>query len=170
MKLDLRDSIPTQLIGAAAVILVLAGGTRMLKGINPQPDPPGVWGMMGVTASDTIRINVVNMQFAGLTPASCNVTMKFLDDTGKVLKQSTVTIKTTQAVSLDYTPGGGAGFRTEVHPAVSVPSTEPVGCSAIGSAEVFNTISGETVAFAHPIYIPLPQTVTGQPSASRPAE
>jgi hypothetical protein len=37
-------------------------------------------------------------------------------------------------------------------------SNEAPGCSAIGSAEVFNTVSGETSVFANPIYITLPAT------------
>jgi len=163
MKLNLRESVAVQLMSAAAVILLLAGGVKLLQGFNPQPDPPGVWGMFGVTPSDTIRINVVNMQFGGLPPDPCNVTLKFLDPSGKILEQRSLTINTTQAASLDYSPVGVAAFRTEVHPVVSVPANEPTGCSAVGSVEVFNTISGETFVYGNPIYVPLPQTVSGQP-------
>ena len=162
MSLNVRDSIPTQLVVGVTVIAMLAGGVKLLKGFNPQPDPPGVWGMMGVTPSDTIRINVVNMQFGGVPPDPCKVTMRFLDPSGRILEQQLFTVSPTQAASLDYTPVGVGNFRLEVHPVVSMTSNEPAGCNAIGSVEVFNTSSGETTVFAHPIYISLPGT-TGQP-------
>ena len=166
MSWNVRNSIPIRLAAGVAAIALLAGGVRLLRAFNPQPDPPGIWGMMGVTPSDTIRINVVNMQFGGFPPGPCNVTMKFLDTNGKILEQKTFTINSTQAASLDYTPAvGAAGFRSEVHPVLAMPSSEPTGCSAVGSVEVFNTISGETTVFAHPIFISLPQTVAGQPSS-----
>jgi len=162
MWLNFRESMPIQLITAVAAIVLIAGGVRVLQGFNPQPDPPGVWGMVGVTPSDTIRINVVNMQFSGFPPDPCNVALKFLDTSGRVLEQRSFTINSTQAVSLDYTPVGVAAFRTEVHPVVTVPSNEPTGCSAVGSVEVFNTISGETIVHANPIYISLPPAPNGQ--------
>lgn len=162
MKLNIREASPFQLATAAVAILLLAGGVKMLKGFNPQPDPPAVFGMVGVTPSDTIRINVVNMQFPGFPPGPCAVTLKFLDTTGKVLEQQTININTTQAVSLDYTPVGATNFRSEVHPVVAMSSNEPTGCSAVGSVEVFNSLSGETSVYANPIYVPLPEG-TGQP-------
>jgi hypothetical protein len=161
MKLNINEAKPLQLVAAAAAILLLVGGVKILKAFNPQPDPPGVWGMVGVTPSETIRINVVNMQFPGFPPGPCNVTLKFLDATGKILEQQTLKINSTQAASLDYVPVGITSFRAEVHPVVSVPATEPTGCSAVGSVEVFNTLSGETTVYANPIYISLPETLTG---------
>ena len=163
MSPKIRTSIPVQLLVAVAAIILLTGSYKLLKAFNPQPDPPGVWGMIGVTPSDTIRLNVVNMQFSGFPPDPCKVTLKFLDSTGKILEQQNLTINSTQAVSLDYTPVGVASFRTEVHPVVSVPANESTGCSAVGSVEVFNTASGETIAYANPIYIPLPQTAAAPP-------
>ena len=115
--------------------------------------------MIGITPSDTLRLNIVNMQFPGVPPDPCNVTVKFLNTTGNVLKQQNLAVKPTQAASLDITglEAGGA-FRTEVHPVLAVPSNEPTGCSAVGSVEVFNTNSAETSIFAHPIFITLPPT------------
>ena len=157
MKLDIRNSMATQVAAVATAVFLLAAGARIMRGFNPQPDPPGVWGMIGITPSDTLRLNIVNMQFPTVPPGPCNVTLKFLNTSGRVLKQQTLTVNTTQAASLDITGvEAGAGFRTEVHPVLAVPSNEPVGCSAIGSVEVFNTNSGETTLYAHPIYISLP--------------
>lgn len=146
-----------QLTIALGVILALMAGSKMMKAFNPQPDPPGVWGMIGVTPSDTMRLNVVNMTFAGFPPDPCNVTLKFVNSNGAVLKQQTLTIKSTQAAFLDLTGvEAGGGFRTQVHPVLSMPASEPTGCSAIGSVEVFNTASGETNFVAHPLFITLP--------------
>jgi len=163
MTTKTRSSIPAQLMVAASAILLLAAGARILKGFNPQPDPPGVWGMIGITPSDTLRLNVVNMQFSSIPPGPCNVTLKFLNSSGVVLKQQTISVKPTQAASLDLTgPEAGGGFRTEVHPVLAVPSNEPTGCSAVGSVEVFNTNSGETSMYAHPMFITLPSTAAAQ--------
>ncbi|MGA3077660.1 MAG: hypothetical protein ABSG56_28755 [Bryobacteraceae bacterium] len=159
----IRSSIPAQLIVAASVILLLAAGARILKGFNPQPDPPGVWGMIGITPSDTMRLNIVNMEFGGVPPGPCNVTLKFLNGSGVVLKQQAISVKPTEAASLDLTGlEAGGGFRTEVHPVLAVPSNEPTGCSAVGSVEVFNTNSGETSLFAHPLFITLPPAAAAQ--------
>jgi hypothetical protein len=157
MNLKIRNSIPAQLMAAATAIVLLAAGAKILKGFNPQPDPPGVWGMFGITPSDTVRLNIVNMEFPGLPPDPCNVTLKFLNSSGIVLKQQTIAVKPAQAALLDLTGAeAGAGFRSEVHPVLVVPSNAPTGCSAVGSVEVFNTNSGETSIFAHPIFITLP--------------
>lgn len=157
MTSSVRHSIPAQLAAAIGFILLLAAGGKLLKGFNPQPDPPGVWGMIGITPSDTMRLNIVNMQFSAVPPGPCNVTLKFLNSSGRVLKQQTLAVKTTQAASLDITgTEAGGGFRTEVHPVLIVPADEPTGCSAVGSVEVFNTNSGETSLYAHPVFINLP--------------
>ena len=157
MKMNIRNSIPAQLVAAASAIVLLAAGAKILKGFNPQPDPPGVWGMIGITPSDTIRLNIVNMQFPSIPPGPCNVALRFLNTSGRILKQQALTVNPTQAASLDFTGlEAGGGFRTEVHPVLSLTSNEPTGCSAVGSVEVFNTNSGETSLFAHPIFIPLP--------------
>lgn len=139
-----------------ALLVVIASG-RIVKAFNPQPDPPGVWGMIGITPEDTLQLNIVNMDLAGFPPDPCNVTIRFLNSSGVILKQLTVTVKTKQAAS--YTITGveaGGGFRNEVHPVLLLTSNEATGCNAIGSVEVFNTASGETTLLAHPIYINLP--------------
>ena len=163
MKLNIRNSVPARFMVGAAALLLLAAGARVMKGFNPQPDPPGVWGMIGITPSDTLRLNIVNMEFSGVPPGPCNVTLKFLDSSGAILKQQTLAVKPTQAALLDITGlEAGGGFRTEVHPVLAVPSNEPTGCSAVGSVELFNTNSGETSIFAHPIFITLPPTAAAR--------
>ncbi len=140
----------------AALLVVIAGG-RIVNAFNPQPDPPAVFGMIGITPEDTLQLNLVNVEIPGLPPGPCKATLRFLNSSGVILKQLAITVKPTQAASFTITGAEvGGGFRTEVHPVLSLPSSEITGCSAIGSVEVFNTTSGETTLFAHPMYISLP--------------
>ena len=145
-------------IGCAALLVILVT-TRIVKAFNPQPDPPALFGMIGITPEDTMQLNIVNVVLSGAPPDPCKVTLRFLDSRGGILKQQTVTVQPTQAASLTITGGeAGGAFRNEVHPVLLVPPNEATGCSAIGSVEVFNTSSGETTLFAHPMYITLPAT------------
>jgi hypothetical protein len=146
----------TLTIAADALLAVVASGT-IVKAFNPQPDPPGAFGMVGITPGETLQLNIVNVQLAGLPPGPCRVTLRFLNSSGVILKQEAVTVKPAQAASLKLTglEAGGA-FRNEVHPVLLVPANEATGSSAIGSVEVFNTSTGETSLLAHPIYVTLP--------------
>jgi hypothetical protein len=143
------------LAGAALLVVLVTG--RIVKAFNPQPDPPALFGMIGITPVDTMQLNIVNVELSGIPPGPCKVTLRFLNSSGTILKQQTVTVKPTQAASLTITGGeAGGGFRNEVHPVLVVPANEATGCSAIGSVEVFNSTSGETTLVAHPIYVTLP--------------
>jgi hypothetical protein len=161
MKIYTHRSRFTQLAIVAGAVVLLVSGARLMKAFNPQPDPPALFGMIGVTPADTMQINVVNVDIAGIPPGPCKVNMRFLDNAGNILKQQVVTVKPTQAASLDLTGiEAGGGFRTEVHPALIMSSSNGVGCSPVGSVEVFNSNSGETTLLAHPIYIPVQQAST----------
>lgn len=141
--------------GTAVLVVLITGG--IVKAFNPQPDPPALFGMIGITPVDTMQLNIVNVELSGIPPGPCKVTLRFLDNSGVILKQQTVTVKPTQAASLTITGAeAGGGFRNEVHPVLQVPANEATGCSAVGSVEIFNSTSGETTLLAHPIYITLP--------------
>ena len=143
-------------IAALAVLVMLASG-RIVKAFNPQPDPPALFGMVGVTPGETLQLNVVNVELPGIPPGPCKVTLRFLNDNGVIVKGKVVTVKSGQAASLTITGAEGGGtFRSELHPALVLASNEVAGCSAIGSVEVFNTKTGVTSLFAHPIYLSLP--------------
>jgi hypothetical protein len=143
-------------LAAATALVILASG-RIVKAFNPQPDPPALFGMIGITPGETMQLNIVNVEINGLPPGPCRVTLRFLNSDGRVLKQQIVSVKPTQAAALTLTGAeAGGGFRSEVHPALLLTSTETPGCSAIGSVEVFNTSTGQTSLVAHPIYVTLP--------------
>ena len=142
---------------AALLVVLVTGG--IVKAFNPQPDPPALFGMIGITPEDTMQLNIVNVELSGAPPDPCKVTLRFLDGRGGILKQQVVTVQPTQAASLTITGAeAGGAFRNEIHPVLVVPPSEATGCSAIGSVEVFNTTSGETTLFAHPMNITLPAT------------
>jgi hypothetical protein len=147
-------AIQAALIAGTAVAL-LALGARVMKAFNPQPDPPGVWGMFGITPSETARLNVVNLQLPNLPPDPCTLQFNFIDGQGHFLKQKVLTLKPAQSAFLDITgvEAGGA-FRTEIHPFVKLATGTPVGCNAVSTLELFDTSSGKTSILAHPIFVP----------------
>ena len=142
-------------IAGAALALLVVGG-RVMKAFNPQPDPPGVWGMFGITPPETARLNVVNLQLPGLAPPDpCTVQINFLDGSAHILKQQVFTMKPGQSAFLDITGvEAGATFRTEIHPFVKLATGTPVGCSPVSTLELFDTASGKTSILAQPIYVP----------------
>lgn len=152
------------LVIAVAALIVFVAGAKIVKAFNPQPDPPALFGMMGITPGETMQLNIVNVQLSQLPPGPCRVTLRFVNSSGGILKQQTVTVKPTQAASLKITGAeAGGAFRNEIHPVLAVPATEATGCSAIGSVEVFNSTSGQTSILAHPIYISLPPVAATTP-------
>jgi len=150
----------TVAIAAAALLVIVASG-RIAKAFNPQPDPPALFGMVGITPDETIQLNIVNVDLPGIPPGPCKVTLRFLNTAGVVLKQQVITVKPTQATSMTLTGAEAGGtFRSEVHPALLLTQNEGVGCSAIGSVEVFNTSTGVTSLVENPTYISLPPATT----------
>ena len=142
------------LIAGVAIALLVLGG-KVVKAFNPQPDPPGVWGMFGVTPSETARLNVVNIGLPGSPPDPCSVQFSFFNGSGKLLKQRALVLNRGQAAFLDITgvEAGGA-FRSEIHPYVLLALRSPVGCNAVSTLELFDTASGKTSILAHPIFVP----------------
>lgn len=139
----------------AAALAVLIAGAKIVRAFNPQPDPPGVWGMFGITPSETARLNVVNLTLQGLPAASCSVQVTFLTGDGTILKRQVFAIKPAQSAFLDLTGAeAGGGFRTELHPFVQLANGTTTGCSAVATLELFDTASGKTSLLANPIFVP----------------
>src|ERR1041384_4364242 len=68
-----------------------AGGARSRKAwaFNPQPEPPGRWGMFGIVEGQTARVSVVNTSGdPRVPPGPCRVVLAFVDASGEVLKES----------------------------------------------------------------------------------
>src|ERR1039457_6372379 len=107
-------------IGALAGLL-LSGGQFLAQAQTVSSTTPGfamTTGIVGVTSTQTARLNVLNLQpvIPGVAAVACPATLEFYDDTGAQLKQLAVTnIAPANAASLVLKPairstaaGGGA--------------------------------------------------------------
>lgn len=144
-----------------------------IAGFNPQPDPPKVFGQLGLVAGQTLRLNAVNVLDPGTTlipPGPCRVTLVFFGQDGNILAHSSEVLQPGAATFLDFTlPAIANSIRTEVRADVTVESlatrlVPPGPCRA--TLELFDNTSGQTTA------IQLPQVIqntsiraTAEPSA-----
>jgi len=96
--------------GARLALLALLGAAAAstssppARAFNPQPEPPGRWGLFGIVADQTARVSVVNTSDdpGGYPPGPCRVSLAFVDRAGIVLKEARLTLRPGQATSLDY--------------------------------------------------------------------
>jgi hypothetical protein len=96
--------------GRRLAILALLGGLAAstsspgARAFNPQPEPPGRWGLFGIVADQTARVSVVNTSGdpGGWPPGPCRVALAFVDVEGTVVKEAVMTLRPGQATSLDY--------------------------------------------------------------------
>jgi hypothetical protein len=153
-------------VAVASLAVGLAMATPASRAFNPQPEPPGRWGLFGIVADQTARVSVVNTSAdpRGQAPGSCRVSLGFVDSEGVVLKETRLTLRPGQATSLDYefgappergdAVGGTAGrgrqdlrARIEignlVDPGDREPRFLPLG-PCVPTVEVFETATGRT--------------------------
>ena len=128
-------------------------------------------GIVGVTSTQTARLNVLNLHpvIPGVAAVACPATLEFYDDTGALLKQLVVTnISPANAVSLVFkptVPSTVVGARAQIRAVVLTPSTAvmnpgtgsgPVspplmpislGCSVMPSLEIIDDSTGVTHTF-----------------------
>jgi hypothetical protein len=129
------------------------------------PQSAATTGLVGVTSTQTARLNVLNLQpiIPGVAAVLCPATLEFYDDNGALLKQLAVTnISPTTAASLVYKPvvptavGARAQIRAVVltglnfgfnpgagSPAAPTPAANPV-CNLMASLEIFDDSTGAT--------------------------
>lgn len=70
--------------------------------MSAQAQPGLGFGLLGVAEGQTLRINALNLGSRSSTPATgCEVTLRFLDVKGVVLRESVVRIPPGQGASLD---------------------------------------------------------------------
>ncbi len=128
-----------------------------IVGFNPQPDPPKIFGQLGIVAGQTIRLNTVNVLDPGTTavpPGPCRVTLVLFGVDGAVLAHSSQLLQPGAATFLDFTlPTIANSIRTEVRADVTVESLSvrlvpPDPCRA--TLEVFDNTSGQTTAIQSP--------------------
>jgi hypothetical protein len=109
--------------------------------------------MVGITASETARLNVVALADP-TSQAGCQVALAFLSAGGRVLKQDVRIIQPGNAISFDL-PGGEASLppgpialRTAIRPVAHLTTDT---CRMVPSFELFDNATGRTSIFAsHP--------------------
>jgi len=171
-------NILTKVSLAIAITSLLATGAiwevRLVRAFNPQPDPPGKFGMVGITRGQTLRVNVVNLVTLSdgqLPPDPCRVVLSFRNAQGQPFRNSdgqiirrTVELQAGDSAFLDLngdmfggpsTNADTALLRVQLRPFVRVlvsPPPEPDRqvppdpCRA--TMEVFDNASGRTTLFA----------------------
>jgi hypothetical protein len=142
----------------SAVGVALGAGALLLHAFNPQPDPPKVFGIFGITPVDVIRLHVTNVAGAvgvtGALPPPCRVQMGFVNADGALLKSADVSIPDGHSASLtlSFSEAGGAAdalaprTRANVRPIVLYAPP----CFTAVSAEVADAIIGRTNIHATP--------------------
>ncbi len=119
---------------AKSVTTVLAPGA-----VGFPPDP--VFGMLGVTSLQTVRLNVV-----AFPPSPCVGMISWGDKNGTQIGTSlAVQLSVGEATHLDLPGGGALGQRAEVRPVVVVN-----GGACIASAEVYSNKTRATRAVYYP--------------------
>ena len=125
--------------GCVATVEVISSGATLVLvpgAVGYPPDP--VFGMVGVTSLQTVRLNVV-----AFPPNPCIGTISFADTTGKQIGTSMqVDLNPGQATFLDLP---GSSMRAEVRPAVTVASG-----ACLASAEVYENQTAATAAYYPP--------------------
>ena len=147
--------VPTVPVGTAVVVNqcdasvevfdnLLGGTSELVPGTAGYPLAP-VFGMLGVTELQTVRLNVV-----AFPPVPCVGQLSFLNAQGvQVGNTLNVQLAPGQAASLDL-PGSTLvtklGQRAEVQPIVTAPNG---GC--VASTEVYSNLLGATTAYFPPV-------------------
>jgi hypothetical protein len=133
----------------------------VIRGFNPQPDPPGDFGIVGVTAGQTIRINAVHVEDPNseLPPGPCRVELTFHNADGRPYTDRAgrpitkiVDLQPGQiADSLDFNLSDFItvpGIRITVVPCIKIHSVTE-GSLVGASVEVFNNDTLKTMAHAN---------------------
>lgn len=158
MKNKRTITILTMAIGIAAIAsFSIFRDLQKVAAFNPQPDPPG-YGMVGMTAGQTIRISVVNTNEPepSLPPDPCRVILNFRDADGNLFRNSEgqlirriVQLPAGQSVFLDLNGDVYAnGARMQLRPVARIQQAEgasglpPDPC--IPTVEVFANANGKT--------------------------
>ncbi len=148
------------------------------------PESAVTTGLVGVTSTQTARLNVLNLQpvIPGVAAILCPATLEFYDDTGALLKQLGVTnISPATAAALVFkppVPSAAPGARAQIRAVVRTPLSfvfnpgalpaPRAGCSVMASLEIVDDPTGVTHLLttdlrAMPVFKLLPQATTPAP-------
>jgi hypothetical protein len=161
---------------AAAIGMLGLAECTEAQGTTPIaiPSTEFSFGMLGLAAGQTARLNVVNVGIATVSPLPCVLALAFLDSDSKILKQTFVSVGFGKAAFLDLkmSDGGsgrvqirGIGYNPLLSPGAAIP--QPLSCNLVPTLELFDTDTGRTVAilgdFTRPGPSVSPPPVPAQP-------
>jgi hypothetical protein len=165
-----RSKFTGHLACAGAIVLLAGAGSLVLRAFNPQPDPPGVYSMIGINPSETLAFHVVNVGGSnGYPPGPCKVTLGLINSEGKMVKSSNAVLAAGAATTLKITFSEGANaaelstMRAAYRPVFTADTVN--GCAAVSSAEVFQSSTGQGQLYALPAVQHLTVATTTAPSA-----
>ena len=148
--------------------LLLSGSSFLAQSQTVSSTTPGstmTTGIVGVTATQTARLNVLNLQpvIPGVAAVLCQATLEFYDDSGALLKQLAVpNISPATAASLVFkptVPSTAPNARAQIRAVVFTPQntvTNPGGspptlfyplsrgCNVMASLEIIDDSTGAT--------------------------
>jgi hypothetical protein len=136
---------PVAAIAAAALAVVTAVS---LHGFNPQPDPPRIFGMVGITPYETARLNVVVLADGGAPATGCRIAFGYLNDDGAIIRQDLKTILPGHGASFDLPgvelPPGPIKIRTGIRPLVEIAPAQPAAdaCHMAATFELYDNATG----------------------------
>jgi hypothetical protein len=157
---------------SALAVLLLFGSQFLTQAQTVSSSTPGMvitTGIVGVTSTQTARLNVLNLQpvTPGVAAVACPATLEFYDDTGAQLKQLAVTnIAPANAASLVLKPAissTAVGARAQIRAVLFTPATAVAnpgsgptpmpamlvraGCNFMASLEIIDDATGVTHTF-----------------------
>jgi len=142
---------------APIVFIYIERPANAQTGTNPPPQPDRIsFGIMGITAGQTARINIFNANPLDYEPHPCLVNIHFVDTSGRVLRgfdgqpiRRIATLQNGQSIALDLNSDEvprDVRARLQVRAVVTVASASDSSYAppCFPSVEVFNNASGRT--------------------------
>ncbi len=146
-------------IAAAAVAL---STSLPILAFNPQPDPPGIWSMMGMVAEQTARVSVHLWSERGTRANPCTVTVNFLDSYGNKLTEATTLVLLPAVLTAFELKGSDLRlptrtermqFRVNVQVLHNPPADRQ--CKGVfANVDIFDAATGRTNVLTNPSFIP----------------
>jgi len=147
----------------AGAALAMAGGAAAQSTQPMLPVAIHTSGMVGLTAGQTARLNVLNPgALAPATGATCAAGLSFLNADGVVLKTTSVTVPPGQSMSFNLDRDVDlivSDFRVEIRAVIVYTSNT---CALLPTLEVFNDDSGRT-QFVVGRFVAIPLVLTATP-------
>jgi hypothetical protein len=178
-------------LGTTTMLTLLVAWPAILRAFNPQPEPPGRFGMVGLARGQTARLNAANISNPSAPTAAadpCRVTLGFVDTSGqpfldqnrrKIARE--VNLLPGQAALLDLrfdavtdgndwrpTPVDRTG-RVQFRAGLEFPAgTPPDPCrDLVPTLEVFDNLTGRTAVLYPPHLGPPPDDSVPSASSSQ---